>query len=193
LLQELVVTAVLPLSALLVGVWTLGDELEDGTAVYLLAKPLPRWQILLPKMAAAALVTGAVVLSSTAAAGLIALAYQGDLRVLGAFLVGVGLGCIAYTAVFVLMSLVTSRALIAGLTYLFVWETSVTALFEGTRYFSLRQQVLGIADWLSGTSPEVFDAYLGGLLSLVLILVVTVAAAIYAEQRLEQVEVREST
>ena len=47
LYQGLVVAIVLPLTALLVGTSALGDEFEDGTAVYLLTKPIPRWQILL--------------------------------------------------------------------------------------------------------------------------------------------------
>ena len=39
----------------------LGSEIDDGTVVHILAKPLPRWQIVLPKLAVAAVVTAVTV------------------------------------------------------------------------------------------------------------------------------------
>ncbi len=44
----------MPLVALLFGTSAIGSELEDGTAVYLLAKPVSRWSILFTKLAVAA-------------------------------------------------------------------------------------------------------------------------------------------
>ncbi|MFD0820555.1 ABC transporter permease, partial [Micromonospora zhanjiangensis] len=48
---------VLPVIALIVGTGVLGSEIDDGTIVHILTKPLPRWQIVLPKLAVAAGVT----------------------------------------------------------------------------------------------------------------------------------------
>ena len=45
ILDTLVVRTVLPLVALVVGTAALGSEIEDGTAVYLMIKPIPRWRI----------------------------------------------------------------------------------------------------------------------------------------------------
>ena len=53
LLDGLIVTTLLPLAALVYGTAALGAEIEDGTAVYLLAKPVPRRQIILGKLLAA--------------------------------------------------------------------------------------------------------------------------------------------
>ena len=53
LLDGLVVTTLLPLTALVFGTAALGAEIEDGTAVYLLAKPVPRSRIILGKLLAA--------------------------------------------------------------------------------------------------------------------------------------------
>ena len=69
----LIMTAVLPLTALLYGTSVLGDELEDGTAIYLLTKPIPRWQILLPKLIAPWLLTSLLVVASTVVSGVIAI------------------------------------------------------------------------------------------------------------------------
>lgn len=191
LFEGLIVTAVLPLTALLLGVSVLGDELEDSTAVYILAKPLPRWQILLPKLTVAALLTSGLVLLSVVGAGLIALYGRGG-GLLAGFAVGTVCGALAYSALFVLLSLVTSRALIAGMVYVFIWETTITALFEGTRYLSIRHYVLGISDWLSGTPAAVYDAYVSGALALGLLALVTVASFLAAERRLAETEVRET-
>ena len=45
MLDTLVVRTVMPLVALIVGTAALGSEIEDGTAVYLMVKPIARWRI----------------------------------------------------------------------------------------------------------------------------------------------------
>jgi ABC-2 type transport system permease protein len=47
-LEGLIITTVLPLIALIFGTAALGSELDDGTAVHVLTKPIPRWTIVLP-------------------------------------------------------------------------------------------------------------------------------------------------
>ena len=44
----------MPLVALIIGTAALGSEIEDGTAVYLMIKPIPRWRIALAKIIVAA-------------------------------------------------------------------------------------------------------------------------------------------
>jgi ABC-2 type transport system permease protein len=188
----MIITAVLPLTALLLGTSVLGDEIEDGTAVYLLTKPLQRWQILGPKLAAAWVLTAALVVAATVVSGVIALSGEGGAIVVG-FAVAIALGSLAYTTVFVLLSVVTSRALISGLVYVFLWEGAITAIFEGTRYLSIRHYTLGIAGWLADTPPETFDPYVGGVTALVLMAIVTAGGIWLATRKLEQVEVRESS
>src|SRR5690242_9859359 len=48
-LEGMLVTTVLPLVALVFGTAALGSELDDGTAIHILTKPIPRWAIVLPK------------------------------------------------------------------------------------------------------------------------------------------------
>ena len=52
-LEGLLVSSVLPLVALVFGTAALGSELDDGTAVHILTKPIPRWTIILPKLVVA--------------------------------------------------------------------------------------------------------------------------------------------
>ncbi len=189
----LIVTAILPLTVLLLGTSVLGDELEDGTAVYLLTKPMPRWQILLPKLMAAWVVSSLLVLASAIPSGAIALQGQGDSSLVLGFSVAILAGAFAYTAAFVLLSIVTTRALIAGLVYVFLWEGAITGIFEGTRFLSIRHYTIGFADWIAGAPTQTLDAYVGGLTAAFLLAVVSVAGVIFANRRLEQAEVRESS
>ena len=71
LLGRLVVGTMLPLSALVLGTAAIGSEIEDGTAVYLLSKPLPRRVILLPKLAVSAGLTLVFMVVVTVISGLI--------------------------------------------------------------------------------------------------------------------------
>ncbi len=72
LLKGLIVTAVLPLCALIFGTTALGSEIENGTAVYLLSKPVPRYGVIGAKLGAASLVAVVLVSLSTAVSATIA-------------------------------------------------------------------------------------------------------------------------
>jgi len=191
LLNGLVVTAVLPLIALFLGTSVIGNELEDGTAVYLLSKPVPRWQIIAGKLAVAALTTGAFVLATTVVSGALALGSEGSRSIIAGFAAATLVGTLAYSSVFVLLSIVTTRALIAGLVYVFLWEGAVTSIFSGLRVLSVRHYCLGIAEAIADVPPDSFDATLSGGVAVVLAAVATAGAVYYAVRRLETVEVRE--
>ena len=161
MLDVLMLAAVLPLAALIFGTGALGSEIEDGTAVYLLTKPIERWRIVAVKIAVAAAATIAVTLPATVLASLIALG--GDERRLTlAFGVAVTVGAVAYCSLFVALSVRTSRALLIGLGYVVVWEAIVPSIFDGTRWFSVRQYMLGIADLISTAPRFALEADLGG-------------------------------
>lgn len=188
LLNGIVITIILPLACLIAGTSALGSEIEDGTAVYILAKPVPRCQIIAAKFAASALVTAAFVIPATVVSGLIALQGVSDEGIVSGFTVATLLGVFAYTAVFILLSVVTGRALLFGLAYVFIWEGLVTELFSGTRYLSIRQYCLGVADLISTASEGDFKANLGGLEGLILAALVTAAALVLAIRRLQSFE-----
>ena len=77
----------LPLVAVIVGTSALGSELEDGTIVYLLARPVPRWRIAIVKWLMAWLVTSLLVAPAIFIAGLIG---HGDGQMALGYAVAVG-------------------------------------------------------------------------------------------------------
>ncbi|MBA3689387.1 MAG: ABC transporter permease subunit, partial [Chloroflexi bacterium] len=55
LLRNLGIGTLMPLVALIFGTGAIGAEIEDGTAIFLLAKPISRSSVVLTKLAVAAL------------------------------------------------------------------------------------------------------------------------------------------
>src|SRR3954471_22448495 len=102
---QLGLAVVLPVMTLIIGTGVLGSEIDDGTIVHILAKPLPRREIILAKLLVSWLVSWVVSGVPLAVCGFIA--GSGGLA-LGLF-VGAGLGALAYSAIFLLLSLLTRR------------------------------------------------------------------------------------
>ena len=69
MLDTLVVRFVMALVALIVGTAVLGSEIEDGTAVYLMVKPIARWRIVLAKAIVATGLTAALVVPAVLLTG----------------------------------------------------------------------------------------------------------------------------
>jgi ABC-2 type transport system permease protein len=190
-LDALVVVGLLPIGALIFGTAALGAEIEDGTAVYLLSKPIARWRILLVKVAVASLATIALATPTTVLTALVILGGEDPEGIAAGFALGVTVGAIAYCCVFVGLSAITSRALLIGLGYVFVWEAFVTSIFSGTRWVSVRQYVLGLADSVSTTPASAFEAELGGTGAAVASAVVILASLAIGIRFLERFEIGE--
>jgi ABC-2 type transport system permease protein len=148
--DNLLIRTVLPLIALVLGTGAIGSELDDGTAAYLLVKPIPRWIIVAAKLGAAAGVTAMLVVPSVLATGfLIAGDQGGGASIAIAYAIGAAAGSLMYCAVFLAASIATGRALIIGLIYVLLWEGLLSGLFAGSRAFSIRQYTTGIASLVS--------------------------------------------
>jgi len=184
----LIVTTLLPLVTLVLSTTSLGTEIEDGTIVYLLSKPLPRAQVIMAKLAASWVPAGVLVALSAALSATIALEGSGGSTLILAFVVSSVLGALAYSGLFLFLSLLTTRALIVGLIYVFIWEGLVTELFAGTRILSIRQYTLGVGDLL--TESTKLDAHLSGPTALALMIAVTLAVVALAIRRLNRFESR---
>jgi ABC-2 type transport system permease protein len=155
---NLVVGLVLPLVMLLLASAALGSERADRTLAYLVLKPIARWRIALPKWLAATAVGGVpVVLGGAAATFLV----DGDAGASAATAAGLAAGAAAYAAVFTWAGLASRHALLLGLAYVFVWETSLAAYLDGIRYLSIRGYTLAIADGLDARHLETLDLELG--------------------------------
>lgn len=192
-LDTFVVHVVLPLVALLFGTATLGSEIDDGTIVYLLAKPIPRWEILAAKLLVAEAATVALVVPSTLITGVLLLGGVpgGELAIAWGYTVGVAVGAIVYVAIFVAMSVVTSRALVLGLGYILIWEGFLASLFAGTKNLSVREYTLSVAQAVAGRDVS-SAAPIAVAVAAPLAAAVTVVAVVIAVRRLGSFEVKEA-
>lgn len=189
LLGNFGLAVLLPVVAVIVGTAAIGSELDDGTIIYLLAKPIPRGLVAVVKFVVAWVITVLLVSPAILVAGIVARGGDADLGI--AYAVAAGFGALEYTAVFLALSLFTSRALVVGLAYVVIWEGAVAGLFEGTRIMSVRQHALAIADAIGGEGA--IDAPLELGPALVVGVIVAVVAVILAVRRLERVELRGET
>jgi ABC-2 type transport system permease protein len=185
-----IITTLLPIVALVVGTSVLGSEIEDGTIVFLLAKPVSRWLIVVAKAFVASAASVALVVGATIICWVVGLGPGAASTDIAGIVAGVAFGAVIYSCVAVALSSVTGRALIVGLVYVFLWEGGLAGLLAGTRLFSVRQYVLGIA----GVTSEI-DRPLGGALdapaALALGLTVIAVATAIAIMRLRAYEVGE--
>jgi ABC-2 type transport system permease protein len=188
LLSNFGVATLMPLVALLFGTSAIGSEIDDGTAVFILAKPVNRWSILFSKLGVAAAASIVVTCVPMFIAGLITAGGLGSGLVIG-FTVAAAIGSVVYCAIFVALSLVTSRALVFGLGYVLIWEGLLSGLFAGTRTFSVRQQTLALVDAFVDVPADVFKAELGLASALIVGAIVLVGATVLAGRRLAGIEI----
>ncbi len=189
LVADFGLAVLLPLVTVIVGTAAVGSELDDGTIVYLLAKPVPRWLIVLVKFVVAWLVSALLVAVPILIGGVIGTG--GDPAIGIGYAVAAVVGALEYAAVFLALSLVTSRALVVGLAYVVVWEGVVAGLFAGTRILSVRQHVLAVGDAL--VTDGAVGAELEPGIALLVIAAVVVLAVALAMRRLTMVELRGET
>jgi ABC-2 type transport system permease protein len=191
MMSAFVVNLILPLIALVVGTSALGQEIEDGTAVYLLAKPLSRWKVVIAKIAAAAVVVAALCAFAVAGAGLpVLIGREADLIIPG-FVLAVALGALTYSALFVSLSVRFGRALVIGLGYVFVWEALISQFIPGVRFLSVRAYTLGVADTIVDVAGVSFGNIPNLPQSLVFMAVLVALATWYAVRRLQAFELGE--
>jgi ABC-2 type transport system permease protein len=143
--DTITMTILLPLVAILFGAGAFGAEIDDGTVVYLLAKPVPRWIVVAAKassaFAMAVLLTG----TATALAGIIDMVPAGADGVSATFaqVLAVVVGSACYVSLFLVVSLFTRRALVIGIGYMLVWEGALSFMLAGIANLSIRQYALG--------------------------------------------------
>ena len=156
-------SVLLPLTALIIGTSVLGAEIDDGSIVHLLATPVRRSSVVVTKFVIAtgltmvfaaipeliaALIAGGGSIPDTAGkvpgpVGFTAIST-------GKFALGLFVGALAvsviYNAIFVMVSVATTRAIAVGLLYVLVWETLLSNFVSGVRLLSVSHYGLSIAN-----------------------------------------------
>jgi ABC-2 type transport system permease protein len=99
---------------------------------------------------------------------------------------GLGIGALvsalAYSAVFLMLSLSSRRPVAVGLVYIILWENLLTTFVGGTRVLSIREYGASIAEGIGGTGW--LPAHLGSTTAVILAVVVAAVATIGATLRL---------
>lgn len=186
-LDTLVVRAVMPLAALIVGTAVIGSEIDDGTAVYLMVKPIARWRIAVSKAIVAAGLTSILVVPAVLLTGFL-LGGRGDSTTTTvAFALACLAGGSAYAVAFLALSAFTTRAFLIGLAYVLIWEGVLAGLLEGTKFLSIRQATLGLAEAFGADLP---DDPLAPAVSGLVVAVVIVGGLLLTSWRLARFEIR---
>ncbi|WP_433300853.1 ABC transporter permease [Actinoplanes sp. CA-030573] len=169
---------VLPVTSLIVGTGVLGSEVDDGTIVHILTKPLARRDIILAKFLVAAGVSAVGAAVPLFVVGVLA----ADARFGLALAVAAVIGALAYTALFLLLSLVTRRPVLLGLVYILVWEGLLGRFVSGTRVLSIEQYVITIADKITPT--DMLPGKVSLPVAIVMSAIFAVGGLVYAINRL---------
>jgi ABC-2 type transport system permease protein len=185
LFQELFLPTLLPIVVLLPATAAFGEELEDGTLPYLLMKPVTSVRIVLGKYLAVMLVALPALFVGLGVTTLLATRGR-DLEALSSRLVGMAgasaMASLLLGAVFLLVSLFVPRALLAGMIYIFVWESVLGRFLPGVRAISSHEQALLIYD---GLWHENLDQAAKAALTMAVVAVICLVIAILRLRRLQ--------
>jgi ABC-2 type transport system permease protein len=169
-----------PLIGVIAGTGAIGPEIDDGSIVYLLAKPLKRPSIIFTKLLVAIGVSVLFSAVPTLIAGFILNGNSQQIAV--AFGVAAAVASVAYSALFLLLGVVTRHAVVVGLVYALVWEALIGNLVPGARALSVQQWALSLAQRIAGEGTV--SSHVGLTAGVIGLVAVTVVATWFAGQRL---------
>jgi len=162
MLSSTFVFRILPLAAAIFATTVLSQEVEQKTIVYLLTRPVARWKLLTMRTLAAAVVVAAI---SCLAAFFASLAvYGGGSELLSRDLVALIVGAFTYTSIFVFVSLLMNRAMIACLLFAFGWEPGLSNFSADMGSLSVSAYLNALSRHPAPSGPKNPMDVLGGLL-----------------------------
>lgn len=184
LLGGFALATLVPLLGLIAGTGAIGPEIDDGSIVYLLAKPLSRHTIATTKAVVAVAVTAVFGAVPVFLAGLVMSGTSDHLAV--GYAVGALIAGICYATLFLLLAVVTRHGVVVGLLYALVWETLVGSYVPGAQALSIQQWALAITEKVVGARADELDVTSAVSLgtAVPLLLVVIVGSTWYAGWRL---------
>ncbi|MDK0520864.1 ABC transporter permease [Streptomyces sp. ML-6] len=174
------IATMVPLIGVIAGTGAIGPEIDDGSIVYLLAKPVKRPTIICTKLIVSIAVTMVFSAVPTLIAGVILNGNGQQIAV--AYTIAALVASIAYSALFLLLGTVSRHAVVFGLVYALVWETLFGSLVPGARTLSVQQWSLAVAEKAGGS--DVITSDVGLVTGTVLLVAVTAVATWYAGQKL---------
>ena len=141
---------VLPLVAILAASSVLGPEVDDGSIVYLLSKPVSRHAIAISKWLVAWVATLAVGSLGVFVAGLVA---GGGSQAVAWWMAALIAGT-TYSALFLALSSFTRHAVVVGLIFVLVWEGLAGGFLSGVAWLSVGQWGIRIGHEVSASLDD---------------------------------------
>ena len=142
ILSAMLAGSIAPLVVLAIAAPAFSNEIEDRTLANLTLSPIPRWQIVVPKLLATLTIAGPFIAASALATSYVA--FLGDLRAMLAVTVSCLVGVALYAAAFVWLGLVTTQAIGLGLLYIVLWEGFFSGFVSGVRLLSIRHHAIAL-------------------------------------------------
>jgi ABC-2 type transport system permease protein len=142
ILSAMLAGSIAPLVVLAIAAAAFANEVEDRTLANLTLSPIPRWQIVVPKLLAT--ITIAVPFIAASAFITSQVAFLGDAKASLAVTLAALVGVALYASAFVWLGLVTTQAIAIGLLYVVVWEGFFSGLVSGVRLLSIRQYAIAL-------------------------------------------------
>ena len=155
ILDAFALGTVVPLVGLIVGTGAIGPEIDDGSILYVLVKPLSRHRIARSKVAVAVAVVVLATALPTWVAGTVLTGRADGVALRYAVAAAVAGTC--YAALFLLLAVVTRNAVVVGLLYALLWESLIGGFVPGAQALSVRQWALAVAEAVV-PGPEVAAA-----------------------------------
>ena len=152
-LSAMLAGSIAPLIIVAIASVAFANEIEDRTLANLTLAPIPRWQIVAPKLLAAVTVAGPFIVASAFLTSFIA--FNHDMTATFAVTASAIVGLLLYSSVFLWLGLVTKQAIGVGLLYIVLWEGFFSGYVSGIRFFSIRHYATAL---MHGLDPRRFAA-----------------------------------
>jgi ABC-type transport system involved in multi-copper enzyme maturation permease subunit len=149
--------ATISIAFLVMGAATLRDERDAGTLPFIFMKPIPRWRWASSAWAAAALVAFAVGVVGWIVGFLAMGMSTGSWTLAIPALALYAAAAVGYTAVFVPIGYLFTRAILVGLAYVFVWEGIITTFVTGLSASSVWRTAMSIYADLTDLTGDALD------------------------------------
>ncbi len=150
-LSTMLAGSIAPLIIVAIASVAFANEIEDRTLANLTLSPIPRWQIVVPKLGAAVTVAGPFIVGSAFLTSYIA--FNHDMTATFAVTASTFVGLLLYSSVFVWLGLVTTQSIGVGLLYIVLWEGFFSGFVSGIRFLSIRHYATAL---MHGLDPRRF-------------------------------------
>ncbi|MEV5554088.1 ABC transporter permease subunit [Nonomuraea wenchangensis] len=180
LLQSFALSTMLPLLGLIAGTGVIAPEIDDGTIIHLMSKPISRPVIIRTKFVVAVSLLALFATIPTYVAGWLLVGNEAGIA--AGFAVGALVAGIAYAALFLLLGVITRHAVTIGVIYALIWESLVGNLVPGARRFSIQAWGQSVAGQITDSPFFRTDVTLG--FAVPALIIVTLAGVFWAGRRL---------